>query len=105
MTDAQYKALQETLQVILQNQQALNDNLNSFAHLTELRFQTLDGTLALNRTATQLADAHVEVVREEARLIKQVLLNEVLPSLATLTAASPETPTPLDPAPESHIPS
>ena len=99
MTEAQYTALQETLQVVLQNQQALNDNLNAFAHLTELRFQTLDGTLALNRTATQLADAHVEVVREEARLIKQILLNEVLPSLSILTTGSPAPPAPLDTAP------
>jgi hypothetical protein len=81
MTETQYNALQETLQGVLANQQAINDNLTAFKTEVELKLLTLEGEMTLRRTHEQLADAHHDIVREEARQIKALLINEVLPGI------------------------
>ncbi len=86
MTAAQYEALQETLQVILNNQKAINDNMTAFQQEMKNKFHLLDMQMELRKTHEQLADSHHDIVREEARQIKAILLKEVLP---VLTPPSP----------------
>ncbi len=81
MTDTQYKSLQETLQLVLQNQQAINDNMTAFQQEMERKFELMDMQMHLRQTHEQLADSHHDIVREEARQIKAILLKEVLPKL------------------------
>lgn len=81
MTDTQYKSLQESLQLMLQNQQAINDNMTAFQQDMERKFHLLDMQMHLRQTHEQLADSHHDIVREEARQIKAILLSEVLPAL------------------------
>ena len=84
MTEAQYTALPETLQVVLANQQAINDNLTALKNEVELKLITLEGAMELRRGHEQLADAHHDIVREEARQIKALLIKEVLPGIESL---------------------
>jgi hypothetical protein len=57
--------------------------MTAFQEDMQRRFDLLDMQMHLRQIHEQLADSHHDIVREEARQIKAILLNEVLPKLNT----------------------